>query len=77
MKLQYISDGKRHLICVPYTIANLHRMARELAINPCWYHAGKKPHYDIPKMRQAEINAKCLIVTSQEIIKIIKGALDA
>lgn len=72
MQLRYLTDGKRHLICLPYSIPNLHMMADDLNINRCWYHGGSKPHYDIPKRRLAEIQARCEIVSSKDIVKIIK-----
>ena len=69
-EIKYYTDGKRHLVCVPYSIDNLHRMAYDLNIDKCWFH---KNHYDIPKKRIAEIEAKCIIVDSKTIVKIIKG----
>ena len=45
-------------------------MARNLDIKRCWFH---RDHYDIPKKRIAEIEAKCEIVSSKEIVKIIRG----
>ena len=30
--LEYLTDGARHLICQPYSIENLHEMARQLNI---------------------------------------------
>lgn len=68
--MQYLTDGKRHLICVPYSIENLHEMARSLGIKRCWFH---KDHYDIPKRRQKEIEAHCEIVSSKQIVRIIRG----
>ena len=65
----YLTDKKRHLICVPYSIENLHRMAEDLSIDRCWFH---RDHYDIPKRRVEEIEAKCTIVSSREIVKIIR-----
>ena len=65
----YLCDNKRHLICSPYSILNLHKMAKELNINKCWFH---KNHYDIPKKRVIEIQNKCQIISSKEIVKIIK-----
>ena len=44
-------------------------MAKELNINRCWFH---KTHYDIPKKRIKEIKEKCILITSKEIVKIIK-----
>jgi tetrahydromethanopterin S-methyltransferase subunit G len=43
-------------------------MAEDLGIKKCWFH---KDHYDIPKRRIDEIEAKCEIVTSKEIVRII------
>lgn len=73
--LTYICDNKRHLICLPYSIENLHRMADELNLERHWFHKGKrnKPHYDIPIKRIEEITSKCHdIVSDREIVKIIK-----
>lgn len=72
MKLTYYCDNARHLVCVPYSIENLHIMAEDLGIKRCWFHANY-PHYDIPKKRVAEISAKCNVVSSKEILKIVKG----
>ena len=67
--MRYLTDGKRHLICVPYSIENLHRMAEELGINRCWFH---KDHYDIPKNRIVEITSKCEVVSSKDIVRIAR-----
>lgn len=69
--LQYICDAHRHLVCTPYSIENLHRMARELGIHRGWFHGGKHPHYDIPKRRISEIKAKCRVVSSRDLLAII------
>lgn len=69
--LQYVCDAHRHLVCIPYTIENLHRMARELGIHRGWFHGGRHPHYDIPKRRIAEVMSKCKVVTSREILGIL------
>lgn len=64
----------RHLVCVPYTVENLHVMAKDLGIKRCWFHSGSKyPHYDIPKRRIDEITARCTVVTPREILAITKG----
>lgn len=69
--MKYYCDNKRHLVCVPYSIENLHKMAIELDIKSCWFH---KDHYDIPKKRIAEIQSKCVVITPREIVAIIKNA---
>jgi FMN phosphatase YigB (HAD superfamily) len=68
--MKYLTDKKRHLICIPYSIENLHKMAKDLGIKRCWFH---KDHYDIPKTRIQEIEDKCQIVSSKDIVNIIKG----
>ena len=58
----------RHLVCKPYSIDNLHVMAKNLNIKRCWFH---KNHYDIPKKRIEEITNKCTLISPKEIFKII------
>lgn len=69
-ELVYLCDEKRHLICVPYSIENLHIMAQDLDIKRCWFHNGD--HYDIPQRRIEEIKLKCRLVTSKQIVEVIK-----
>lgn len=72
--MKYFCDSKRHLVCTPYTIENLHAMARDLGIHPRWFHTGASyPHYDIPKLRIEEIRAKCQLVNTRQILAIVKG----
>lgn len=69
-------DRSRHLVCLPYTVENLHRMAELLGIKRCWYHARSKwPHYDVPKRRIGEILAdpRVEVVSSRELLEIIRG----
>ena len=74
-ELAYFCDDMRHLVCVPYSIDNLHRMAKDLGIKRCWFHSSSRyPHYDIPKRRIAEITARCTVVSAKAILKIVKGA---
>lgn len=70
--MEYLCDDKRHLICVPYSIENLHKMADDLNIKRCWFH---KNHYDIPKRRIKEITEKCRVISSQEVVRIIKAVI--
>lgn len=69
MDLIYVCDKARHLVCLPYSLENLHEMAKDLGINKCWFH---KNHYDIPKRRIKEISDKCVVVDSDNIVRIIK-----
>lgn len=68
--MTFYCDNARHLVCVPYSIPNLHAMAQTLGIKRCWFH---RDHYDIPKLRIGEIQAKCTVIPSREIVRIIKG----
>lgn len=68
-KLTFYCDSSRHLVCVPYSIANLHAMAAMLGIKRHWFHGD---HYDIPKRRIAEIEKKCVKITTREIVAIAR-----
>lgn len=73
--MKFYCDEMRHLVCVPYSIENLHCMAEQLGIKRCWFHASSRfPHYDIPKRRVDEIQAKCTVVSARETLRIIKGS---
>lgn len=65
-------DNKRHLICYPYSIENLHWIANQHGIKRHWFHASKFPHYDIPKRKVGKI--KGIEVSSKQIVSIIKKA---
>jgi len=67
--MKYYCDKSRHLICLPYSIENLHLMALDLNIKRHWFH---KTHYDIPKQRIEEITAKCTVISSKEIVRMIR-----
>lgn len=68
--MTYYCDDKRHLVCKPYSVDNLHTMANDLGIDRGWFHHN---HYDIPKKRIKEITGKCTLVNTREIVKIIHG----
>lgn len=73
--MKIYADRMRHIICVPYTIANLHRMAERLEIKRCWYHRHFWfPHYDSPKKRLDEILVRddVIEVTARELVEICK-----
>jgi hypothetical protein len=58
---------------MPYSVENLHAMAVDLNIGRHWFH---KNHYDILKTRKNEIEARCVLVSSKDIVKIIRGTYD-
>lgn len=69
----YFMDSQRHLICIPYSVDNLHKMANELGIKKCWFHNSKYPHYDIPKKRVAELKKLVNVVSPKELLRLIKN----
>lgn len=73
--IYYCDSVRWHLICIPYSIENLHRMARDLDIHRCHFHKKKRlSHYDIPRLRIAEIRRKCVVVSNErEIVRLIKS----
>lgn len=71
--MKYLTDGKRHLVCSPYSKSNLHKMAEDLNIKRCWFH---KNHYDIPKSMITEIENRCELISTKEMINIINGKYD-
>lgn len=73
--MKFYSDSMRHLVCTPFSVANLHKMAEALGISRCWFHNGSHPHYDIPKRRLLEIASKTEVVSARRILEIVKGEL--
>jgi hypothetical protein len=74
-ELTYFCDDQRHLICSPFSIENLHKMAEELNLKRCWFHASSKfPHYDIPKTRVQEITSRCYVISAKTLLRMIKAA---
>lgn len=73
--MKYYCDKYRHLVCVPFSIENLHKMAEDLNIGKHFFEVSKLgfAHYDIPKMRVEQIMAKCEVVSQKDILRIIKG----
>lgn len=73
--MKFYCDKERHLVCVPYSVENLHEMARQLGIKRCWFHNHQDhPHYDIPKRRIEEISSRVEVVSSREILRIVQAA---
>lgn len=66
----YVCDNQRHLVCYPYSIEGLHKMARKFYIKKWWFH---KDHYDIPKKRIEEFMERCYVASPKDIVRIIKG----
>lgn len=75
--IRYIRDDYRHLVCIPYNISNLHKMAEDLGIKRHFFHKGRLAHYDIPaRMRKKiEADSKIFRVSSGEIVRIISEGI--
>lgn len=78
LSLKFFCDKNRHLICLPYTVDNLHVMADIFQIKRCWFHKHPYPHYDIPKKRINEfLNRENVdVISSKNIIRIIRNEYD-
>jgi hypothetical protein len=84
-------DNKRHIICTPYTVENIHRMAELLGLKRCWFHAKPYPHYDMPKRWVADfglgldeallaldvVGVRYEQVDTRRIVKIIREHLQS
>ncbi len=68
--MRFLTDGKRHLVCYPYSRENLHRMAEHFGLGRHWFH---KNHYDIPHSRILDIPEQCEIVSPKTIVRVIRG----
>ncbi|MDO5970018.1 hypothetical protein Q4Q35_09370 [Flavivirga aquimarina] len=66
--MTYVTCEKGHLVCVPYSIENLHQMAKELKIEKHCFHKGR---YVIPKPRIEEIEKRCKVVSHSVLDEII------
>lgn len=74
--MQFYTDGKRHLVCLPYSVDNLHKMAEQLGIGKHWFHNAKNAHYDIPKRLLERIESQSIKVTSKDIVRICAGSFE-
>lgn len=70
--LHYLCDRSRHIVCLPYSVENLHAMARDLRLSRGWFHDGRWPHYDMPAHRIEELTARCEVVSPRTILSIIR-----
>lgn len=70
--IKYYCDDRRHVVCLPYSVENLHKMAEDLNIKKYCYRASPKPNYKMPKKRINEITQKCTLV-GIETIRTIMG----
>lgn len=62
-----VFDAQRHIVCEPYSIENLHDMAKLLRLKRCWFHnTPGKAHYDVPKRLAAGATAIELALTLDE-----------
>lgn len=49
-------------------------MAEQLNIKRCWFHNKRgREHYDIPKKLIREVQNKCNVVSTKEILKIMSA----
>jgi len=63
-----VSDGRRHLVCLPYSIPHLHMMAAQIGLGKHWFH---RDHYDIPVTKRTVIEQNALHVSPKSIVRLI------
>lgn len=71
-EVTYYCDSMRHLVCLPYSVENLHKMAEDLGIKKCWFHSGRHKHYDIPLKKIEHVLGRAEVVSPRRILEIIK-----
>lgn len=72
-------DSQRHLVCEPYSVENLHRMADDLGVGRHWYHAGARyPHYDVPltQWERYAADPRVNVVSPRVILEVVRGDKD-
>ena len=73
--LSYFVDAERHLVCLPYTVENLHLMARRLGISRAWFHrtrGGRHAHYDVPVNMTAHVRESAILLTPRDIVMLCR-----
>lgn len=70
--LTYLCDQNRHLICVPFSLENMKRMAFQLQLKrKALSKVPGKRFYRIPFDRLLEIEMQCELVPAWHILEII------
>lgn len=69
-ELIYITDGVGNVICLPYSVENLHKMADDLGIAKRWYRNG---HYNVPKEIADGLEEKCDKVTTTTLFRTVRN----
>ena len=69
-ELLYLTDGRKNVICIPYSIENLHKMADDLGMKKKYF---KKDHYEIPDDMVSEVEDKCDVVTTTTLFKTARN----
>ncbi len=71
--MKYFADDARHLVCIPYSRANLLLMAEDLGIPEHWLHKGRLEHIDIPvrAIHRIHSDERVTVVSAREVLRII------
>lgn len=60
------------------SVLELHKYCEAVGIKRCWFHKGSRfPHYDIPKRRRGQEFMGARVVTSREIVALMKAPCPA
>jgi len=69
-EILFLTDGKENIICHPYSIENMKRMASELGIKSSWF---KKDTFVVPKEFLETNEDKLDKVSSQTLFRTLKN----
>jgi hypothetical protein len=69
--ISILYDDQRHIVCQPFSLDNLHKVAEYLEIKKHWFHAKPYPHYDAPKKWKPPV--VCELVSPRRILEICKN----
>lgn len=65
-------DSKKRLVCMPYSVSNLHTVAKTLGMKRGLF---RSSHYAVPASKLVEIQQKSVIITATQANMIIKGEI--
>lgn len=77
--MEYITDGKKILVCKPYNKNSMLSMSIFLRLKPKHYCKDDTfifGYYKIPKKRKEEFNSLSTVLEEEKIVKIIKESIE-
>lgn len=69
-----VCDRHGRLVCVPFSIENLHRVARRLHVKKQWFSGPRRfPHYRVPISLMIEVRVRCEVASTRRVVEIIRS----